>query len=84
MSEWLGKTRITEEDIKRDMPSMVEFFPMLTKFYVDDQKMRIVLPLPYATGDEFKEKIIKTYGDFTPTNVRKAVSEAIDHWIKSH
>ena len=84
MSEWLGRTRITEEDIKNDMPSMVEFFPMLTKFYVDDQKMRIVLPLPYDTGDEFKEKVIKTYGDFTPTTVRKAASEAIDHWIKTH
>ena len=84
MSEWLGRTRITEEDIKKDMPSMVEFFPMLTKFYVDDQKMRIVLPLPYDTGDEFKEKVIKAYGDFTPTNVRKAVSEAIDYWIKTH
>ena len=84
MSEWLGRSRITKEDIEKDMPSMVEFFPMLTNFYVDDQKMRIVLPLPYNTGDEFKEKVTKTYGDFTPTNVRKAVSEAIDHWIKSH
>ena len=84
MSEWLGRTRITEEDIKKDMPSMVEFFPMLTQFYVDDQKMRIVLPLPYETGDQFKEKVIKAYGVFTPTNVRKAVSEAIDNWIKTH
>lgn len=84
MSEWLGRTRITEEDINKDMPSLVEFFPMLTKFYVDDQKMRIVFPLPYETGDEFKEKVIKAYGSFTPTNVRKAIAEALDHWIKTH
>ena len=84
MSEWLGRTRITRDDISKDMPSMVEYFPMLTQFYIDDQKMRIVLPLPYKTGDEFKAKVVKTYGTFNPTNVRKAVSEAIDYWIKSH
>ncbi len=30
MSEWLGRTRITKEDIEKVQPQLVEYFPMLT------------------------------------------------------
>ncbi|PIU56522.1 MAG: hypothetical protein COS88_02740 [Chloroflexi bacterium CG07_land_8_20_14_0_80_51_10] len=84
MSEWLGKSRIEEKDIQKSMPSMVKYFPMLTRYYVDNQKLRINLALPYDMGEEFKLAVIKTYGAFNPTNVRKASMEAIDHWIETH
>lgn len=84
MSEWLGKSRIEEEDIRKSLPSLVKYFPMLTRFYVDNQKMRIILTLSYEDGEKFKEAVIKTFGSFNPTNVRKAAMEAITEWIKNH
>ena len=57
MSEWLGKSRIEEEDIQKSLPSLVKYFPMLTRFYVDNQKMRIILTLPYEEGEKFKEAV---------------------------
>ena len=84
MSEWLGKSRIEEEDIRKPLPSMAKYFPMLTRFYIDNQKMRIQLVLPYDEGDKFKQAVTKTFGSFNPINVRKAGMEAIEHWIESH
>lgn len=84
MSEWLGKPRIDKEDIEKSIPSYIKYFPMLTRYYVDNQKMRINLSLPYEKGDVFKSAIIKTYGSFNPTNVRKAAMEAITNWIETH
>ena len=84
MSEWLGKSRIEEEDIQKSIPSLVKYFPMLTRFYVNNQKMRIHLILPYEEGEKFRQAVIKTYGSFNPTNVRRAGMEAIEHWIETH
>ena len=84
MSEWLGKSRIEEKDIEKSMPSMAKYFPMLTRYYVDNQKLRVNLALPYEMGEEFKEAVTQTYGSFNPTNVRKAGMEAIDRWIAAH
>jgi hypothetical protein len=84
MSEWLGKQEIREEDIKKVQPSLVEFFPMLTKFFVDDQKMRIVAIMDYDKGAKFREIVTKVYGAVTPSNVKQAAEEAIDRWMKDH
>ena len=84
MSEWLGKSRIEEKDLQESLPSIVKYFPMLTRYYVDNQKMRINLALPYDEGEKFRDAVIKTFGSFNPTNVRKAGMEAIEHWLKSH
>ncbi len=84
MSEWLARTRITKEDIEKVQPSIVEFFPMLTRYFVDDQKMRIVSILDYDKGDKFKEIVTKVYGSFTPTTIGQAVTEAIDKWMQAH
>lgn len=84
MSEWLGRTRITYEDIERSTPSINEFFPMLAKYYVDDQKFRVVLILDYDEGDKFKELVRKIYGSLTPTTVREAAREAITKWMETH
>jgi hypothetical protein len=81
MSEWLGKSNITEEDIKASQPTISRYFPMLTRYYVDDQKMRIVLPLPREKAIRFKEALIKKFGSFGPVKVREAAMEAIDKWI---
>lgn len=84
MSEWLGRSRIYEEDIKKVQPSLAENFPALIRYWVDAQKMRIMLTLDYEEGDKFEEAVIKAYGSFNPTNVRKAAKEAIHSWINSH
>ena len=84
MSEWLGKSRIEVEDLQKSIPSYVKYFPMLTRYYVDDQKLRINLALPYDEGEGFKKAVIKTFGSFNPTNVRKAGFEAIEYWVKTH
>ncbi|MFC1862283.1 hypothetical protein ACFLT4_05300 [Chloroflexota bacterium] len=84
MSEWLGRTRVTREDIEKVQPSLVEHFPMLTRFYTDDQKMRVNLILDYEKGDKFKEIVSKVYGSFTPTTIRQAATEAIDRWMEAH
>jgi len=84
MSEWLGRTRITKEDIEKVQPQLVEYFPMLTRFFVDNQKIRVISILDYEKGDKFKEIVIKVYGSVTPTNIRQAADEAIDKWMEAH
>ena len=84
MSEWLGRTRITKEDIEKVQPQLVEYFPMLTRFFVDNQKIRVLSILDYDKGDKFKEIVSKVYGSVTPTNIRQAADEAIDKWMEAH
>ncbi len=83
MSEWLGKSRIEEQDLLDSVPSIVKHFPMLTRFYVDNQKMRLHLVLPYDVGDSFREAVKQRFGAFNPTTIRKAGMEALENWIKS-
>lgn len=84
MAQWLGKSRIEKEDIEESIPSITKYFPMLTKYYIDDQKMRINLLVDYDDVETFKKAVIKAYGSFNPSNVRRAAAEALSNWIKSH
>ncbi len=84
MSEWLGKSRITEDDVRKVQPGLVKHFPMLFRYYANAQKMRVISVLDYEKGDKFREAVIKTFGSFGPENVRKAADEAIDYWIETH
>jgi len=84
MSEWLGKSRITEEDIKKVQPTIIKHFPMLYRYYTNAQKMRVIAVLDYEKGDKFKEAVTRTYGSFEAANVRKAADEAVDYWIETH
>ncbi len=81
MSEWLGKARIDKEDLDKDFPSLNKYFPMLGRFYVENQRMRIVLPLDYEIAGKFKAALIKKYGKVTPTAVHEAALEAIEDWV---
>lgn len=81
MAEWLGKPRITEEDISKVQPSLPKYFPMLTRYLVEDQLMRLVLVLPWDKADKFKETVTKVYGSFSAMNVQKAGFEALDQWL---
>ncbi|MFH1350325.1 MAG: hypothetical protein ABII26_05245 [Pseudomonadota bacterium] len=81
MSEWLGKARIDKEDLDKDFPSLNKFFPILGKFYVENQRMRIVLPLDYDMAEKFKAAVISKHGRLTPTTVRQAALEAMSEWI---
>lgn len=84
MSEWLGKPKIEEEDIRRSQPNLAKYFPMLTRYFVEDQRMRIVLVLPPETEGRFREAVRKAYGFFGPSTINRAATEAIEEWIKKH
>lgn len=84
MAEWLGKPRVSEEDIAKVQPSLVKYFPMLTRYFVDDQKMRVTVVFPHDKADKFKQAVIKAYGSFCATNAEKAGIEALDQWIQKH
>ena len=81
MSEWLGKSRIEKEDLDKDFPSLNKFFPMLGKFYLENQRMRIMLPLEYDMAEKFKAILVRKYGKVTPKAVREATLEAIADYI---
>jgi len=81
MSEWLGKSRIEKEDLDKDFPSLNKYFPMLGKFLVENQQMRIVLPLNYDLAEKFKAALVREYGKVTPTTIREAAEEALKGWI---
>ncbi len=82
MSEWLGKSVITEEDIKKDQPSLAKHFPMLVRYFTNAQKMRVISVLPPEKTERFKKAVIKAYGSFEAANVRKAADEAVDNWVE--
>lgn len=81
MSEWLGKSRIEPEDLDRAFPSLNKYFPMLGKYYVENQRMRIMLPLEYDLAEQFKAALVKKYGKVTPKAVHAATLEALSDWI---
>ena len=82
MSEWLGKSRIEREDLDRAFHSLNKYFPMLGRFFMENQRMRIVLPLDYEFAEEFKAMLLKRYGKVSPRTVREAALEAISDWLK--
>ncbi len=84
MSEWLAKPRLEIEDIQKAQPSLVKFFPVLAKYFVDDQKLRVTIVLPHEKTDKFRQAVVKAYGFFGPTSIHRAADEALDRWIESH
>ncbi len=84
MAEWLGKPRITKDDIEKVQPGLAKYFPMLTRYFIDDQKMRVTVVFPHNKADKFKKAVTKAYGSFCATNVEKAGIEALDQWIEKH
>ena len=82
MSEWLGRPRIRKEDIEKYQPTLVENFPTLTKYFEDNQKLRITLVLDYDFGDKFIELVKKKYGKATPATIHLAADEALKNWVK--
>ena len=81
MSEWLGKSRIEKEDLDQAFPSLNKYFPMLGKFYLENQRMRIMLPLEYDMAEKFKAILVRKYGKVTPKTVHSATLKAISDWI---
>lgn len=80
MSEWLGKPRITEKDIEKAQPSLIEFFPILTRYFVNSQKMRVTAILSDEEAESLKGAIAATYGGFTPANLQQALHQALADW----
>lgn len=82
MSEWLGKPRIMKEDIEEYQPSLVKNFPTLTKFFEDNQKLRITSVLDYDFGDEFLEAVRKKFKKVTAMTIHLAADEALKKWVE--
>jgi hypothetical protein len=82
MAEYLRKNRIDKEDWEKVLPTMLKYFPATTRFYLNDLKMRLTLVLDWDLREKFKETVTATYGSFTPENVNKAVTEAMNRWIE--
>lgn len=80
MSEWLGKPRITEKDIEKAQPSLLEFFPVLTRYFVNNQKMRVTAILDDEEAKTLRDSIAAAYGNFTPANLQRALHEALEEW----
>ena len=81
MSEWLGKPKLSREDIAEYQPSMEELFPLLVRYFVDDQKFRMTAVLSYDIFESFKNEVIEKYGKFTSKEINEALEEAIKKWI---
>jgi hypothetical protein len=58
-----------------------KYFPALTKYFVDNQKMRIMLVLEHDFADMFKEAVTKTFGGVDSLSVRRAALEALEKWV---
>ncbi|NVM28492.1 MAG: hypothetical protein HWN65_06590 [Candidatus Helarchaeota archaeon] len=84
MSEWLGKPRVSEEDIEEYQPSFVKMFPTLVKYYEKNQRFRMTVIFDYPLFDSFKKVVEKKYGTFTRAEADKAIIEAIEEWIKNN
>lgn len=82
MAEYLRKSKITREDWEKVLPTMFKYFPATTRFYLNDQKMRLNLVLDWEIREKFKESVTATYGSFTPENVNKALAEALNKWME--
>ncbi|NVM53821.1 MAG: hypothetical protein HWN66_08980 [Candidatus Helarchaeota archaeon] len=84
MSEWLGKPRVSKEDVEEYQPSFVKMFPTLVKYYTENQKFRMTVVFSYQLFDSFKEVVAKKYGTFTRGEADKAILEAIQEWIANN
>ncbi|NVM04271.1 MAG: hypothetical protein HWN67_18230 [Candidatus Helarchaeota archaeon] len=82
MSQWLGLPKIKKEDIEKWQPTFVENFPVLAKYFVDDQKLRVTIVMEYDMADKFIAKIKKKYKKAVPSTIHKAALEAIEDWLK--
>jgi translation initiation factor IF-2 len=84
MSEWLGRPKLEEKDIKEFQPSIVKHYPFTVKYFVENQKPRVVLAMPYDTFDRLKKVMERKGKKVTPPNVRKIVFDALEEWIKEN
>ncbi len=84
MAEWLGKTDLREEDIMKSNPSLVKYFPILKRFFIEAQRLRVTIIFSPEKAEDFKKAVRKTYGGLGPTTIHRAADEAIDSWTKSH
>ena len=82
MSEWLGLPRIKKEDIKKWQPTFAENFPVLTKYFVDDQKLRVTIVMNYEMAEKFINKVKSKFKKAVPSTIHKASLEAIEDWLK--
>ena len=84
MAEWMGKPDLREEDIRKSNPSLAKHFPMLVRYFVEAQSLRVTIVLSPEKAEKFKEAVRKTYSGLGPTTIHLAAEQAIDDWIESH
>lgn len=80
MAEFLGKPRITKEDISGYMQDQ----SIIVEYFVDEMKPKIHLSVDYDLWADFERALAKKYGKFSPLNVRRAALEALQEWVQRH
>ncbi len=77
MAEWIGKPKRRLEE----MEPYWERSTVITEFFLNAKRPRVLVVIPHELFDEFKKAITKKYGSFSAPNMQRASSEAIKDWI---
>jgi hypothetical protein len=77
MAEFLGKPKIKKEDISSYMRNQ----KIIVEYFLDEMKPKIHFTVEPEVFSSLEKALIKKYGKFSPSLVRKAAYEALKEWI---
>jgi hypothetical protein len=81
MSEWLGKTRITKDDLSKWMLEHA-YFGSMARWFIDVNKVHVELVLPDDVVDKLEKKMTKKYGSVSAGNLRRTCLDAIKEYAE--
>ncbi|MEM3207452.1 MAG: hypothetical protein QXQ87_05400 [Halobacteria archaeon] len=81
MSKFLGNPRLKSHHAAESTP-LFRKMPLLTTYFEEDMKGRLVLTLDPELQEEFEKAVARRYGKYTALNARRAGSEALKAWAK--
>lgn len=78
MAEFLGKPKITKQDISGYMREL----NVIVSYFLDEMKPKLHLSLDHQLFEQLERAVIKRYGSFSPGNLRRAALEALEEWAR--
>lgn len=83
MSEFLGKSVITKEDLPKWLTSKeFAFMGSIAKWFLEENNMHIFVVLSPELKEKFEAKVAEKFGKVTATTIRKAALQAIKEWCE--
>lgn len=79
MSKFLGNPKLKAEHVAEATP-LFRKMPLLTTYFEEDMKGRLVLTLDPELQAEFERAVARRYGKYTALNARRAGMEALRTW----